>query len=219
MPALAAWRNGGTALIGASRFRALFARDCAQQRRRRRWLAACSTAKHAETNRGMYAAAVIALTVASACGGSPATGGVSAGGGAGGSVAAVGSGAGGMPASTGGMPAGAGGTLGGADGAGCTGGSSGDNALLCQHSEAGGGVGGGLQCQSRSIPPGGACDFPGECRVLPSAGRMCCPPGGCSPGPSLFACSCGLDHTLQCVGSDDQSACMGEGGATDGGAP
>jgi hypothetical protein len=117
------------------------------------------------------------------------------------------------------MPAGAGGTFGGANGAGCTGGSSGDNALLCQRAQAGGGVGGSLQCQSRSIPPGGECDFPGECHVLPSAGRMCCPPGGCSPGPSLFACSCGLDHTLQCVDSDSQPACLSEGGAMDGSAP
>jgi hypothetical protein len=168
-----------------------------------------------------YAVALIVITVASACGGSAATGGAAAGGAASGSLGAVASGAGGMPASAGGMPAGAGGTLGGADGAGCTGGSSGDNALLCQHYQAAGGVAGGLHCAqgTMSIAPSGTCDFPGECQVLPPVGERCCDPGGCSLAASSFACSCTLDHTLQCVDSDSQPACLSEGGAMDSDAP
>jgi hypothetical protein len=163
---------------------------------------------------GTYAAAVIAITVASACGGSAATSGASAGGAASGSVGVAVSGAGGMPASVGG-------TLGGADGTGCTGGSSGDNALLCQPSQAGGGLAGGLHCAqgTRSIAPSGTCDFPGECHVLPPVGERCCDPGGCALAASSFACSCALDHTLQCVDSDSQPACLSEGGAMDASAP
>ena len=70
MPVLATWRNGGRALIGASRFLGHFARErakCAGESGGSQLRARQTMPKRIG---GIYAAAVLAVTVASACGGS-----------------------------------------------------------------------------------------------------------------------------------------------------
>jgi hypothetical protein len=84
-----------------------------------------------------------------------------------------------------------------------------------------GGVGGGLHCAQglMSVPPSGACDFPGECRPLKPDAQVCCPPGGCGPTADYFDCSCGANRSLLCVDRFDHAqnptTCV-DGGATGG---
>jgi hypothetical protein len=73
MPVLAAWRNGGTAQIVASRSSRLLARNCTQQRKREQRLVVCIPQSMPKRIGGIYAAAAIAITVASACGGTVTT--------------------------------------------------------------------------------------------------------------------------------------------------